>query len=121
MPVDVHHRKIGRQREFLVEAALQPLPSFFDPVTRRLRLPFPVPSLERPEIAAGIAAVANEFQKLSIRDRRAGNAKGFELDSMSPFFIVEMTSGVSRRADQKFPAGQFGVSVHRALPCIVSV
>src|SRR5439155_13748459 len=109
------------QQEFLVETALPPFSVALDPVAGCLQPVLPAPTFGRPEITARIAAVANEFQELRIRDRRAGNAKGIELDPMSPLFVVEMKSGVSRRTDQKLFAGQLDVSVQSALPCVVSL
>src|SRR2546427_6124359 len=109
------------RRPAWVKGGPPPLPVALDPVARASSLVLPVPALGRPEIAALIAAVANEFQKLRIRDRRPGNVKGLEFDPVRPFFVVEMKSGVSRRTEQKFFAGQLDVSLHRALPCIVSV
>ena len=38
---------------------------------------------------------------------------------MRPLFVVEMKSGVSRRAEQKLSPGQLDVSVQGALPCIL--
>src|SRR6266581_5312545 len=105
MPVDVHHRKIGLQREFLVEAALPPFSVALDPVARGLHPVLPAPAFGRPESAAPIAAVANEFQKSRIRDRSPGNAKGLQLDSVLPLFVVEMKSGVSCRTEEKLSPG----------------
>src|SRR5882672_4961292 len=111
VPVDVHDREIAVQAHLFVEAALAPFSGTLDPVAGASSLILPVPSLGRPEIAALIAAVANEFQKLRIRHRRPGNAKGFQLHRVSPLFVVEMKSGISRRAEQKLSAGQLDVSV----------
>ena len=80
----------------------------------------PVPALGRPEIAAPIATVANEFQKLRIGDRGPSNAKRFQLDPVRPLFVVEMKPGISRRTEEKLSPGQLDVSVQGAVPRIVS-
>ena len=121
MPVHVHHRKIAVQLHLLVEAALPPLSVTLDPVAWASSPVLPAPALEGPEIAPLITVVANEFQKLRIRDRRPRNAKGLQLHPVRPLFVVEMKSGVPRRTEQKFSAGQLDVFVQAALPCVVWV
>ncbi len=119
MPIHVHHREIAVQPHLLVEAALPPLAVPLDPVARRAHLALPVPAFGRPEIAAPIAAVANEFQKSRVRDRHPGNAKRFQLDPVRPLFVVEMKPGVSRRAERKLAPGHLDVTVQGDLPCVV--
>ena len=49
----------------------------------------PVPALFAPEFLRLVARVVNERGKLELCDGRLGNGKGFHLNRMNPFFVVE--------------------------------
>src|SRR5882724_2401772 len=69
-----------------------------------------MPARFAPELSFAVATIFDEGKKFTIGYRCAGDAKGFDLDGMRPFFVVESKRKVRRRADKESSAGNIGIA-----------
>src|ERR1044071_7210356 len=78
----------------------------------------PTPAGIAPELLSLVTPGFDEREKLPVRYRRAGNAKGWKLDSVRPLLIIENERKFRSGADYVSAAWNLGIAQRF---CLVSV